>query len=71
MKEKRLTAEVSVTGMEIFNNVFDKFKELLKDDRIDQGIREEYYQELLNLLEDYKPNNSFEEEKEKIDKLFK
>ncbi|WP_018249730.1 hypothetical protein [Orenia marismortui] len=54
-KEKRFaTVEFSVRETVLFNILLDRFKTFLKDARIDEEIREEHYQELLDEFEEYK-----------------
>ncbi|TDX52150.1 hypothetical protein [Orenia marismortui] len=48
------TVDFSVRETVFFNILLDRFKTFLKDARINEEIREEHYQELLDEFEEYK-----------------
>lgn len=50
MKKEDLTLTVSFTNTEIFINVVNIIKEVIEDERIDEDIRLEYGNKILNLV---------------------
>lgn len=49
-KKEDLTLTVSFTNTEIFINVVNIIKEVIEDERIDEDIRLEYGNKILNLV---------------------